>query len=324
MADSDHTLDAAANAGSSASLPAPRRPGYYLFVGEGRGDDGVQLLDLWEIVWSQRLLVIALTALAAVASIAVALLLTPIYRADAVLAPVKSDDVRGLAGQLGGLASLAGIRLGSSADDTNGLAVLRSRAFAEAFISDHNLLPVLFEDQWDAAKGRWLSDDPADAPTMYDALKRFREDVFSVQEDLVTGLVTVVIEWRDPEQAADWVNDLVKRINVQMRSRDLSEAEKNLVYLRQQLAESNFVELQKAISQLIENELQTAMLARAREEYAFTIIDPAIVPTERSRPHRTLIVIVSTAAGGLLAVLVAMLVHTIRGQITARRRAPGA
>jgi LPS O-antigen subunit length determinant protein (WzzB/FepE family) len=104
-----------------------------------------------------------------------------------------------------------------------------------------------------------------------------------------------------------------------MRTRDLQEAEKNLVYLRQQLAESNVVELQEAVSRLIENEMQTAMLARAREEYAFTVIDTAMVPMERSRPHRSLIVVISTAAGGLLAVIIAILAHTLRRQREARR-----
>jgi uncharacterized protein involved in exopolysaccharide biosynthesis len=318
----DESLERREAAGDE-SLPVPRRPGYYLFVGENNADESLRLLDLWDILWSQRWLVIGVTAFVAIVSIIVALLLTPIYRADATLAPVKAADTSGLAGQLGGLASLAGIRLGPATEDTNALAVLKSRAFAEAFIKDRNLMPVLYADAWDAEHQRWKDRDPDDEPTMYDALETFREDILSVQQDVVTGLVTVSIEWTDPQQAADWVNDLVKRINLQMRTRDLNEAEKNLVYLRQQYEQSDVVELRTAISHLIETELQTAMLARAREEYAFTVIDPAIVPGKRSRPHRSLIVVVSTAAGGMLAVMIALLVHTLRRQRALRVEAQG-
>ena len=63
-------------------------------------------------------------------------------------------------GQFGGLASLAGVNLGGGANnDTEvSLAVLRSREFTEAFIRDRNLLPLIFEECWDADANRWKGD----------------------------------------------------------------------------------------------------------------------------------------------------------------------
>jgi uncharacterized protein involved in exopolysaccharide biosynthesis len=290
-----------------------------------RSDDAQEatLLDLWEVLWDQRILVAVITAVFAIGAVVVALLLTPIYRSESVLAPVDNNETT-VASQLGNLASLAGIRLGASSDqNTTAVAVLRSRAFAESFIHDHDLIKVFFEDKWDPVEKRWLASSPEDEPTMFEAIKYFHESVFSVQEDPTDGLVTLAVEWKDPKTAAAWVNELVDRINIEARQRALTEAEQNLKYLRDQLAQASVVELRRAVSQLIENELNNEMLARVRKEYAFRVVDPGMIPTERARPHRTLIVVVSTVLGGLFAVFVALLRHSIRVQLRLRRSAKG-
>lgn len=281
-------------------------------------EDEVTLLALWDVVWQQRFLVVGITAVFAIGSVIAALLLAPVYRSEAVLAPASNQDSQSISDRLGSFASLAGIRIGGSNDTATTLAVLRSRAFAQSFIRDFDLIKVFFPDKWDPAANKWKGDTPEDHPTMFDAIKYFRDNVFSVQEDATDGLVTVAIEWRDPEIAASWVNELVRRINDESRQRALSEAQQNLGYLRDQLKQATVVELQRAISQLIENEMNTEMLAKVREEYAFKVVDPGMVPTQRSRPHRTLIVVVSTMLGGLAAVFVAFLRHSIRAQLRAR------
>jgi uncharacterized protein involved in exopolysaccharide biosynthesis len=271
---------------------------------------------LWEVLWEQKLLIAAIGSVFAIGSVIVALLLSPVYRSEAVLAPVSAGQPQGLASELGGLASLAGIRLGGGNETNTYVAILRSRSFAESFIRDHDLMKVFFANEWDPATEGWRNPDRQ--PTMFNTVKYFRENVFIVQEDLTTGLVTIAVEWYDPNLAAAWVNDLVMRINEETRQRALREAQQNLRYLRAQLEAASVVELRRAISQLIENEMNTEMLAEAREEYAFKVVDPGMVPTQRVRPHRTLIVVASTVLGGLLAIFIALLRHSIRRQLRAR------
>jgi hypothetical protein len=45
------------------------------------------------------------------------------------------------------VASLAGVNLGSGADNKHAVAVLKSKALAEDFIRDENLMPVLSADE---------------------------------------------------------------------------------------------------------------------------------------------------------------------------------
>ena len=192
------------------------------------------------------------------------------------------------------------------------MAVLQSRDFARAFIEDLSLLTVLFSDRWDATEGRWLEPDQDLWPDIRDAVQYFNDNVRDVDEDPATGLVTVSIEWTDPELAAQWVSLLVTRLNDYMRNRALAEAQANVEYLQQEMAATTVVALQQSIGRLLEGEMQKLMLARGNEEFAFRIIDRAQVPKIPSRPRRRLIVMAATAAGGLLAGFLVVAVTFVR------------
>jgi uncharacterized protein involved in exopolysaccharide biosynthesis len=274
-------------------------------------EDEVSLLDLWKILWQGKWHIIGVVGIFGVLSIVYALTATEWYRAEVLLAPAKEDASGGFPGNLGGvgnLASLAGLRF-SSNESAEAIAVLESRDFTRSFIEDKNLLPVLLADQWDAELDRWKNDNPEDWPDMRDAIKFFSENVRSVSEDVENGLVTLSVEWRDPEIAATWARDLVARVNNHLRLRALSEAERNVDYLREQLSSTNVATLRESIGSLLELELQKLMLARGNEEFAFRVIDSAQIPKERSRPNRILIVVSSVLLGGFLSVVVVFIRH---------------
>src|SRR6185436_9231857 len=77
---------------------------------------------------------------------AAAFLMTPMYRATTVFVDASTErtGMGGLGsslGQLGGLASLAGINVGSANSKLEeALAVLRSRQLTETFIREENLM----------------------------------------------------------------------------------------------------------------------------------------------------------------------------------------
>jgi LPS O-antigen subunit length determinant protein (WzzB/FepE family) len=229
--------------------------------------------------------------------------------------PVASRSNQGLAnqlGQLGGLASLAGINLGGSNSNTaEPLAVLRSREFAREFIEHENLMPLLFKEKWvPLAEG---------APSAYrqkdidirDGVRFFDRRIRDVQEDKKTGLVTLTIAWTDPKIAADWANLLVERVNEKMRARALDEAEANLSYLRAELAAANVVALQQSIGRLLENELQKVMLAKGNQEFSYRFVDRAVTPKWRSSPKRLQLLVL----GGLAGVIVALALVFVRDSV---------
>jgi LPS O-antigen subunit length determinant protein (WzzB/FepE family) len=127
----------------------------------------------------------------------------------------------------------------------------------------------------------------------------------------------ISIAWTDPATAALWANEYVALANELIRTRALQHAESNIEYLRKQVEETNVVELERVIYNLIESQIQTLMLANAREEYAFIVVDPAVAPETRTTPRRKLIVLSGGALGVFFGVLAVFVINIFR-QITTR------
>jgi uncharacterized protein involved in exopolysaccharide biosynthesis len=268
------------------------------------------LADVIDVLWAHKLVVFLVTFLTTAAGVAVALLMTPVYRSEILLMPVTSDNtsnpLSSLASQFGGIASLVGLGVQADADKDEALAILQSRAFTTQFIAEHELIPVIFADNYDATRGTWI--DPEEVPTMDDAFRVFNENIRSVAVNTQTGLVTLGIEWTDRVAAADWANAMVARVNDIIRERTKEEAQKSIDYLNRELTESSNLALQQNAYGLIEAQVNKIMLANVREEFAFKVIDPA-VPAEEGRPvrpRRVLIVGSAGLLGGMLATAVAL------------------
>ena len=241
--------------------------------------------------------------------VAAAFIMSPWYRAQLVMVAASSESRNSLGalGSLGGLASIAGINLGAldGKESEEALAVLQSRAFTEQFIRDRNLLPVLYARRWDAARKTWK--DPDDEPTMAMA-SRYFATLRAVNQDAKTGLVTLSIDWRSPEVAADWANDLVSRLNNVMRVRTTHRTDAYIEYLEKELERTTTVETRNAMSRIMETQITQRMLARVTTEYSFRVVDSALPPDPKRpiRPQRVLMAVLGGIFGLIFGCLYAL------------------
>jgi uncharacterized protein involved in exopolysaccharide biosynthesis len=272
-------------------------------------EDGSELMRLARRVYASKLRVLGAIALGAVLAAILAWVLPPIYRSEIVLAPAQrtQDRLSSLAGDLGGLASLAGVNLQSQQNTTETvIAVLKSRAFTYEFIEANNLLPVLFASYWDKDASAWrVERDSEKFPTLRKAYDIFDREIRGVRRDR-TGLVTVSIEWTDPELTARWANDLVRRLNRHEQEQAINESNRKIEFLKKQLDETSLAEVQQLIYRLIESEVKDIMLANVHDDYAFRVIDPATVPEKKVRPQRALMVVLGALVGLLAGVFLVM------------------
>lgn len=282
-------------------VTATRPDGYAVRVYPISEADEIRLADLWRVVWAGKWRIAAASVIGAVLAVLLSFLITPEFRAQAVLSPVGSDRSSGplasLAGQLGGLGSLVGLGLGVDDRSAESIAVLRSRSLTQRFIEKNGLLPILFHEDWDEASKSWRVDDPEDIPNLWRGYERFDKQVRSVVQDAETGLVTVSIDWTNAQLASDWANALVAEVNADMRNRAIGQSQKNIEFLRGQLKNTNEVELRTAAFGLMEAEMKNAMLSAVRSEFAFEVIDPAIAPEKPSWPNRILLAALGLFAG---------------------------
>ncbi len=296
-------------------------------------DDEIDLLELWNVLWNGKWLIIAITTVFAIGSVAYALWLPDIYRTEVLLSPASDEGSAGgglAAGlsQLGGLAGLAGIDLGSStsvSQKDRALAIMQSRFFIKDFFDRHQLVVPFMGSKpgavtgtveidpklYDVANQRWVREmsppktaTPSDEE-VYEAFSMLLE----VTEDDLTGLIRISLEWYDPIQIKTWMEWLVDDLNSYMREDDLLESQNSINYLTEQLQKTSLVDMRNVFFNLIEQQTQKVMLADVREEYAFEILDPAVVPEKKSAPSRALICILGTLLGGMLVVLFVLLKH---------------
>jgi len=193
---------------------------------------------------------------------------------------------------------------------------LESRSFTKEFITERNLIPVLFHEIWDAKSSKWLVDDLQGIPSLEDAYWRFLLNVRGIYRDSKSGLLTVSIEWTEPELAAEWANELVAAVNEKIRQRAIFEAEKNIEFLNRELGKTSIVELEQAIYGLLANEIKTIMLANIQEQYAFRVIDPAAAPDidDPVRPNKVVIVFFGGMFGVVLGCALGLVRASRRGR----------
>jgi uncharacterized protein involved in exopolysaccharide biosynthesis len=289
-------------------------------------DDAINAREMLATVRARRWWVIGSVLFFSVAFTAAALIMTPVYRAKAILIPTNTNQESGIGGgggsalgQLGGLASLAGVEIGNKGSPTDeALAVLKSREFTERFINDRHLLPVLFAKKWDAATGTWRGG--ADhQPTPGRVYNYFNEKIRWVEQDKKTGLITVQIDWKGRLESAQWANELVQQLNQEMRTRAIAEADASLGFLEKELQTTSVVPVRDAVARLIETQVKKRMLANVTQQYVFRIVDHAL-PSDVDdplRPKKLLMFVGGPLVGLIMGILAVLVVGAPRPRPTA-------
>lgn len=285
-------------------------------------DDKINFHELLEALIVGKWILIVTTLLFTTIVTYYALSLPNVYQSEVTLSPASEGGGLNISGQLGGLAALAGVSIGDKGGDKTTLAIeiLKSREFLGRFINDHDLyVPIVAASGWDRENDEllinpsiynkltkeWVREvkEPFKAkPSILETIELF-EKKMTVSQDKTTGIVKISVEYFSPKVAKDWVDNIVKSINEEMRNKDISEAEKSIKYLKKQLDSTNVSEIRTMLFALIEEQTKKLMLANARTEYIFKTVDKAVIAEKKSKPARALIVILGFIVGMLIATL---------------------
>lgn len=293
-------------------------------------DDEIDLRELFLVLWSGKKLILAITACFALFAVIYALSLPNQYKASTTLVPAQNDGggLSGALGQLGGLASLAGVSIGGGESSEAQVAqqIMLSRSFIEDFVRQNDLAVEVFAAQgWDRDSNQlkvdgslfntetdqWVREPPPGKqaePSGWELYGAFK-GMLSVAEDKKTGMVTVSVEYYSPEIAKQWVDKVVAAINTHMQSRKLERVNRNITYLEKQVEKTAIADMKEVFYTIIEEQIKSKMLAKASPEYAFVTVSPAMVPEEKTQPKRALICILGTLLGGMLSVLLVLVRH---------------
>lgn len=293
-------------------------------------DDEIDLRELFGVLWADKVKIVVITAIFAIGSVLYALSLPNQYKATALLAPAQSDNggLSSVLGQLGGLASLAGVSIGEGSSSESQVAqeIMKSWSFVESFIANNDLAVEVYAAKgwskssnelqiddalYNASEKAWLLEDENGylrPPTSWELAKRFQE-MLSVSEDKQSGLVSVSIEYYSPIMAKEWLGMYVAAINAHMQARQIAKVSNSISYLEAQIAKTSIVEMREVFYNIIEEQTKNKMVVEASPEYAFSTVSPSMIPEEKSQPSRALICVLGTLLGGMLGVVIALIRH---------------
>jgi capsule polysaccharide export protein KpsE/RkpR len=146
-----------------------------------------------------------------------------IYQARTTIIPLESSQT-GISTTLAGMAGMAGINVGKTTPAEKFVAVLDSRTLAENVIRKLSLLSELF-----AGSSRTLA--------IQDGV-RILKGITQISTDRKSGLVSVTVEYKDPERAAQIANAFVEELDHFMNTNALTLAKKKRLFLEQQIAQA--------------------------------------------------------------------------------------
>jgi len=304
-------------------------------------DDEIDLRELVRAIWQGKWLILCITAIFAISSVYYAVAIPDEYQSTAILAPASTSSASSLsklAGQFGGLASLAGVSLGGTGGgDKTVIAIelMKTWGFLESFIKSNQLEVEVFavkgwnkrsnkllidETLYDEKIATWVRDvvpprqNGSSSPTSWELFVAIKGRI-NINQNSETGLIFLSVEHYSPYIAKKWVELLTMAINKHMRLQDRIEALNSIVYLKGQISKTNISEMRSIFYQLIEEQTKTLMLAEISDEYVFKTLSSAKVAEIKSKPKRALIVIFFTMLGGMLSMVIVLIHHFKKNRV---------
>ena len=299
------------------------------------------LLELGRVLAKHWRATVAFPVLLAFLTAVISLLIPPTYTATTTFVPEAGPQGRLPAG-LSGLATQFGITLGSEASRSPKFyaEIARSRDLLEHVLLSHYVDPRQSEiTAADSAtlltilgvKGR----DPADS--LYRGVKKL-DQLLAVTVNDQTSIVSLSVDAHYPALAAAVANRFVEYLNAFNAQHRQSQAREQRMFVEQRLSDGERelrgveedlrtfyernrswqqspqlvfdegrlrrqVEIRQELYLTLKREYETARIQEVNDTPVITVIDAAVSPAKRSKPKRTLLVVVAMVLGAMVGAL---------------------
>lgn len=239
--------------------------------------------------------------------------LPSLYCSEILLAPNTDEKYSSIAikDHFGGHVLFSDINMGLNRGITKSdvaLEILKTRKFIYSFLKKRVLMPILLNGYKEEFRNNNLKpiSDESHSRLYQRAYCKFL-NMMIVTVDYKTRMVQIGIEHNVPEIANQIVNWLVEDINIYLRESDKLEALDAISALYSISKNNNNLTVQNFVNQLIEEKTKTLMFVNIRLDYAFKVIDPAIISENISKPKIILNSCLSAILGFILSVFFLMI-----------------
>ena len=290
-------------------------------------EDEIDLRELFSTLRRRWRTMILATATALACAFLYLHVTTPLYSIALTVTPAN-NRVSSQASKLGGLASLAGIRLPVADEEVPFelyLEGLTSRQVADLVAQDASLMRALFPNQWNEAQQRWVepsgvrttlaniirialgrpmrSWQPPDGASLQAALSKN----IKIERKRTSPVVTISVHFADPEIGRRLLWRLHEHADEILRQRTLERTTQYIDYLREKLRSVEVAEHRQALFEILSEQERQLMIASSTLPYAAEPFEGPIASISPVHPNPPVVLAIALFLGfgmGAIAVLV--------------------
>jgi LPS O-antigen subunit length determinant protein (WzzB/FepE family) len=293
------------------------------------------LVLIMQLLWLRRRLIAAITGLSCLMMIAYLHVADFKYTASLMVLPPQSmaANSKSNLSSLGGLASLAGVRLpqdSSSLQFLKYVETLHSYETAQTLLTQDGIANRIFEQDWNQATNSWQEPRSMGRPVINlvkrligvpifawrapDAgrLQEFLSRHVVIYEDPKKPIVTVTFQHRDPIFAEEFLAKLHQAVETRLRASSQARTQQNIAYLAAKLKTVAISEHRTALSEALGEQERALMLAESNAPFAAEVIGGINISDRPTNPRPLLFLIGSCIMGLTLGALYVFLRANIR------------
>lgn len=254
------------------------------------------VLDICRVLKKHRYLVFLSVAFTVAVAALVSFLMPEVYEAKAVILPVESRQP-GTAG-MKAVAAQLGVGPSDNSKESEIVNLLKSNILREQIIRRHNLLRVFFTER--------RLEGMTENERIWEGIRHL-DDSLSVSLDRKYGSIQLRMQDRDPEVAAGVLSYALTELTEHMSNESRRVAETNRRYLEGLIGQTSDPLIKAKVYSLIAEQIETAMMAEVKENFAFKVIDPPKAPVRNVKPRKAMNIAFSFVLSSFMAVAAAFL-----------------
>lgn len=277
--------------------------------------DEIDFRKIFHLLWQKKMWITGFVAVVCAITVAVVLNMDNIYASRAVLRPSHDNmnQMSSLASNFGGLASLAGINLGSSGNVTpyNTMrAIVQDADFVYSFVKKNKFEPKVYDDYEDKKDKEKYKENEK-----YFLVKSLRESL-SFSEDLKTGLITLSYENKDKIFAKQFIDLMLIELSEKYMSIEMANLQERIDNYKKEIDKTNDITLKNKLAEVVAGLIQNKVLSQAQEYYGFDILVNADISDniDKVKPKRGLICVAMFIASLIVSIGTVIIIDTFKNK----------
>lgn len=266
---------------------------------ENRIDDEINLLDYFNVLKKHKKIIVTIVVISVLTTGIVSLLMTKIYEAKAVIVPAtQQSSPPGMSA----LVAQFGISPPIPINAAETVNLLKSKILMEKIIKNHNVLPILLEKN---------PKDKTENEKIWMGIRALM-GITTVNYKQKDNVIELSVQFKDPKIATDIVNYYLTELTEHMSNEAKRVALTNKKYLESELNTTSDPFIKTRIYGLIAQQIETAMLTEAKENFAFKVLDPPKVPDKKIKPKRRQMVIIAFVTSLFMGIFAAFFIEYVQ------------